>query len=1099
LSNSAVSIGELDTILRDGGNSDDSTLRIAAFFEKGKSVEYNTDFLKREFVTQYGRVEESGKGFAFTEVSPVHNVCAWFDERGISLAIGTTALNNIHKVTIPWDVAAGRIENLFNTGQYVTPEMLADALNNEHHELAGRLWNFYRDDMDFLPEEWDSEKGGYPEDEALIKSLIEDKDSRQAIIDRLESDVIQFSYDSNKSRWHDPVQLLADMNDLTISPKSVPNAEIILKTFKYFITQDEIDAQLTHGSSISEGKYRVLSFFLNNSAEYERVKFLKDEYGTGGGTHNAINGWSDHSPGNGITLKRGNIMEPAAKINIKWPAVARRIDTLIKDGRYMTRAELDGIESYEKIILARSVKDFYYDLPEEEYPQPFAKGLDFHYPHEEEWDAINEFLYYGAEFENTLEQMEYIFSNTATDDRYFDLRKEGFEGLTMFRDGEYTLFPGIENLPSPETAAERKIELPSNDNEVVIALDDYQPSNNFNKPQVPIVQLSIFDAMPQLPSVDEQRQRIDQSLREEAAEVQAASTVLENDIDAFLFVTSNENKARLYEQFADNPRSRAAANLVKEIYGDTLPFSLPQAIKRITELVELGLLDGIGDPYDLFDRVREELSDRGYTVAGNFVEDSINAFRAQVGYGEYTDVADYIVNNFQTENSERLTQLHFQPVGSFYEVIGDEARIAADALNLTLTPRNGEDLVGFPKHLLAENARKLTEAGYTAIVETAREAQAETPLEITPPPDFDTVAQTVYDRIISETNLNFHIGIADSRGALRRPVNDAIDLIIAKMREEEPSVYGDYFDDDTTDKLFDHVYRTAWDKRPQPEQPQQSPEIAAEQELVDAVDPEQFLRDHIIVGGINNSAIEPILESIPPQPTPPAQNFRITDEHLGEGGAKAKFRANIDAIRTLHNIETEKRNATPEEQEILSRYVGWGGLQQAFKTDDVAWAKEHSELRELEVGYIITPREYEDMRASTLTAFYTPPTVITAMWDTVQRMGFNKGNILEPSMGIGNFYGLIPQNLWQSKLYGVEIDGVTARIAKQLYPNANIQQTGFEKTEFSDAFFDLVLGNVPFGDFQVSDNRYRQGFSIHDYFFQKSLDKVRPGGNTDNR
>jgi hypothetical protein len=756
----------------------------------------------------------------------------------------------------------------------------------------------------------------------------------------------------------------------------------------------------------------------------------------------------------------------------------------------MSRSDLDGIENYEKIVLARSVKNFYYDLPEEEYPQPFAKELDFHYPHDKEWDAINDFLYNGADVENTLEQMEYIFANTSTDDRHFNSRKVGFERLSAFRDGEYTLFPGIDNLPSPEAAAERQIEPPSNDNEVVIALDDYQPSNNFNEAQVPIVQLSIFDAIPQLPSVDEQQQRINQSLREEAAEVLAASTVLENDIDTVLLGVSAENKARLYEQFADNPRSRAAANLVKEIYGGTLPFPLPQAIKRLEKLVELGLLDGIGDPYDLFDKVRGELSERGYAIAGNAVEDSINAFRTQVGHGGFADVADYIVNNFQTENTKNLTQLHLHLVGSFYEVTGDEVRIAADALNLTITHRNGEDLVGFPKHLLAENSRKLTEAGYTAIVETAREAQAETLAELAPLPDFDTVAQTVYDRIISETNLNFHIDTAESRGALRRPVNDAIDIIIAKMREEEPSVYGNYFDDDTADKLFDHVYRTAWDKRPQ-EQPQMTPEIAAEQELVDAVEPEKFLRDHIIIGGINHGAIEP---------TPLTQNFRITDEHLGEGGAKAKFRANIDAIRTLHNIETEKRNATPEEQEILSRYVGWGGLQQAFKTDDAAWAKEHNELRELEVGYIITPREYEDMRASTLTAFYTPPTVITAMWDTIQRMGFDKGNILEPSMGIGNFFGLIPQELWQSKLYGVEIDSITARIAKELYPKTTIQQKGFENTEFSDAFFDLAIGNIPFGNYGVSDKRYdKPDLMIHDYFLEKALDKVRPGGNTDNR
>ena len=222
---------------------------------------------------------------------------------------------------------------------------------------------------------------------------------------------------------------------------------------------------------------------------------------------------------------------------------------------------------------------------------------------------------------------------------------------------------------------------------------------------------------------------------------------------------------------------------------------------------------------------------------------------------------------------------------------------------------------------------------------------------------------------------------------------------------------------------------------------------------------------------------------------PPAQNFRITDEHLGEGGPKQKFACNIEAIRTLQAIETEGRSATPEEQTVLSQYVGWGGLADAFDPDKDSWAREYTQLKEL-----LTPEEYAAARASTLNAHYTSPTVIRAIYDAVEQMGFRTGNILEPSCGVGNFFGMLPESMAGSRLYGVELDSITGRIARQLYPEANITVAGFETTSQRD-FYDLAVGNVPFGNYKVNDKAYNQlGFSIHNYFFAKALDQVRPGG-----
>ena len=227
----------------------------------------------------------------------------------------------------------------------------------------------------------------------------------------------------------------------------------------------------------------------------------------------------------------------------------------------------------------------------------------------------------------------------------------------------------------------------------------------------------------------------------------------------------------------------------------------------------------------------------------------------------------------------------------------------------------------------------------------------------------------------------------------------------------------------------------------------------------------------------------------PEIPAPPARNFRITDEHLGEGGPKQKFACNIDAIRTLQAIEAEGRSATPEEQEILSQYVGWGGLADAFDPDKGSWAKEYKELKGL-----LSEDEYAAARASTLNAHYTSPTVIRAIYDAVEQMGFRTGNILEPSCGVGNFFGMLPESMQGSRLYGVELDSITGRIARQLYPEANITVAGFETTSQRD-FYDLAVGNVPFGNYKVNDKGYNQlGFSIHNYFFAKALDQVRPGG-----
>ena len=287
---------------------------------------------------------------------------------------------------------------------------------------------------------------------------------------------------------------------------------------------------------------------------------------------------------------------------------------------------------------------------------------------------------------------------------------------------------------------------------------------------------------------------------------------------------------------------------------------------------------------------------------------------------------------------------------------------------------------------------------------------------------------------------------------------------------------------------YDVVIQTLRTNEPEPPAPAAEPEKT----------PDEVLDEHPISIQVNGqwqtfpnakAAEEASYEEYKANLRRNAKNFRITDEHLGEGGPKAKFQANIEGIKLLKYLEETTAQATPEQQEVLSRYVGWGGLSDAFDLEKPAWALEYAQLKEL-----LTPEEYAAARSSTLNAHYTSPTVIQAIYEAVDRMGFETGNILEPSMGVGNFFGMLPEKMRNSRLYGVELDSISGRIAKQLYPKADITVAGFETTDRRD-FYDLAIGNVPFGQYQVRDKAYdKLNFSIHNYFFAKALDQVRPGG-----
>lgn len=475
-------------------------------------------------------------------------------------------------------------------------------------------------------------------------------------------------------------------------------------------------------------------------------------------------------------------------------------------------------------------------------------------------------------------------------------------------------------------------------------------------------------------------------------------------------------------------------------------------------------------------------------------------------------------------------------LGDFYEFYGEEAKIAAEKLNLTLASRNGKPMVGVPQHALEQYESKLKAAGYSLKLWEDVEAYTADMEEKERIENFRQFAKE-QDIPFSETYDNGEEEFDPYAADGGMSVEDFRKWRLLNRRDKEAIIEtnGDYWficDKDNYHKVLepieeDYNYIDTYEdylKYVSKRNPDYADYINSHipkllKDIADAEDVmskealeaerEKLLMELGAGGGYGesmaNSAAEKRLAYLDEALSNNRQtqdiglkadvgklhNFTITDSNLGTGGLKTKCAANIAAIKTLKQIEAENRNATPEEQEILSKYVGWGGMaQEVFSGNNEKWAKEHTELKEL-----LTDEEYAAAQGSTLNAHYTTPTVINAIYKALDNMGFKKGKILEPSMGVGNFFGCMPEKMKDSELYGVELDSITGRIAKQLYPNADIQIKGFEKTDFPDNFFDVAIGNVPFGSYGVADKRYdKENFLIHDYFFAKTLDKVANSG-----
>ncbi len=565
---SSITAEEVDAVLRDGGNESRSVLRIAAYFMKNKSPADNADFLRREYVAKYRHITEGGKGFRFGNDS----LAVWFKPNGITLGRGDSALRASDRVEVSWEQAAVRIRELLEAGQYISGDLLDEAIPNEHRELAERLLFLYRDDFrDFreMPEGWRSERGGFPDDARHVAEFLGDQGELgeySLLLERLAEDVAALSTepDAPKRFWHDPHRMLEDVRDAGIRPHAFPVREVRGLAAMRFITQDEVDAFLTKGSNIEASKYRIFSFFLQGHTPKEQADFIKNEYGNGGGSHalgGADDSWYDGLHGK-LKLTRGGLSEPYDTVELNWNAAAKRVGKLIAEGRYMTRADLDRIPEYERQTLAREVTSFYYGLPGD-IPRPYA---DSGYFDSASQKSVRELLDNPAKVEELLAAMNPILEGTHPDDRYYESRRTAFDSLTAFRDGSYTLFPGRNSLPMPEAAAKP---LPA-------------------APPAP-VQLSLFDfgltemvsaaPLPVLPGVEQQRTMIQANTQQDEQKQQPAitDTISQEEADALIgaAVENAESRVRIGQVFSENPRSREAAQVLRAIYAP-LAFTMPR-------------------------------------------------------------------------------------------------------------------------------------------------------------------------------------------------------------------------------------------------------------------------------------------------------------------------------------------------------------------------------------------------------------------------------------------------------------------------------------------------------------------------------------------
>ena len=1069
----------IDEVLCDGSLNPQSRLDICIEFSKNKSLADKSEFLKSLYGT-------SGKGF----VVDGRNVSAWWSEQGIRISYGNTANINTAQL-ISWEDAAKRIDELLDLGRYAPSSVLLQMRSYELKKAADAFWYMEKDlDYDEFPdlkdmfnEEWF--KGGFPDSTKRITEMLNNPEQLSelteitaALVERNKNeDIMRF-------RMYRPERVYKQLSDLQLERKTYTSQRLTDTAADRFITEDFIDKYF-----IDEGiyrKYDTAEFFREHTDRKERVDYLKKLHGTTyGGSHNYIHFQNSRK---GIEFSLGDYSKPYGKTLVKWNDLEKRITRLIDEDKYFTaedkeknipdllkEREQQRIRS-EQIAFVESVKD----MSDKEKAATLPKRIVY--------------------FVNTIDKYEKdIFANNGAS---MLLDANEFEVYDMLRD-EYDRYVIANAMKKVSGAAVSVYDRNGSYHfeEEISAIkcvsfekhgDTYELHEDEATAVSEILGLSVSDGAISFPAY----------ALEEYAEILSDNGYIyaihdadeENTVDKFLKSVSDDNKA-----FFEG--STLKAEIGREIYsGDEIYRHILNDILSFDE--NGGLSTGLAYDAEMVENLKKyaarygvEITSVNENIQTRISKMSDDEKESHIGYVEINldysrndlltddDMALYralIEERFEKENqpqqpfSEYLAELHKDdngsktvaliPLGDFYESYGEDAENAAQVLDIVLTSKQIEDnaykMCGFPKYILDEYANKLLYAGYDVVIadENRNSHRLLSADKIIPEQAQQTEEQTPEPGENAEILVGTELTIDDRKFVVDR-VNSDFNKVSLKDITFQNSTGFPIFRSESIDFVKSIIAEQA------------KPQLTAE---FQKAKPQR----------VQNTVVYPEI------PLSERHNFQITDDELGYGTPKEKFKRNVAAINLLHELEFEHRLATPEEQEILSQYVGWGGLADAFDETKENWSEEFKELYTT-----LSPDEYSQARASTLTAHFTPPVVIKAMYKALSNMGFTQSNILEPSCGIGNFMGLMPESMSESKMYGVEIDSITGRIAGQLYQKNSVAIQGYENSELPDSFFDVAIGNVPFGDFKLLDKKYnKHNFLIHDYFFAKTLDKVRPGG-----
>lgn len=1047
---------DIDDVLRLASNSDHTRMNVAAAFQKQKPMDEIVSLLQKEYHGGAGLKSERGE------------FSVWYAEDGIHLAKGRTARYSKSAQVISWEAAAERIGQLMDEGKYATNVELAEAELHERTQLSHKLWYLRGDLSDEAREQnilgtlSDYRRGGFPDGTTRLAEGLKDPAFRQTVAAEFSAYMEAYKADRSIMRfnYHKPVEMWNALQDLDLPRREYASDMAEVPKVGMFITDDEIDATLTRGSNVEGGKGRIYTYLTGSHNSKEKADFLKNEYGQGGSSH-AVSGqgWIDSS-GKGIRLQKPE----CANVELNWNKTLARFENIIRNGRYFTpeeQAKYDEMQTREGQF--RRSYNAYNDLKHDHRDDiVLFKVGDFYEMYGEDAKIAAEVLdvklssraiqgagrvdLCGIPAFNVEQATEKLRAEHAVTVGEFDALQNRYTIRS------YGVLPAVEGL-SQEA-----------ENELVSVTEAQNETPN-ETVEAPVVSREITQA-----EIDEALQRWN------------------GDI---------ESKRAVVRYMAEHARERdTAAWLSKEYGGDVskplhitvagtdidYEMSWAKVQRRVAQLIrddkfytqeEYDRLDDV-DPI----AIRENLAERGI-VNGELVDPEAldrDPFIQQVvaDVESLAESVEALEAEREAKRSEAIAKLT------------DEQQTIVEAMNVAGyvyqhdVGYSGEPIVfyantdSYPISFASwddaynwiDNAELKLEPGLRDKVQSV--------LHPDEPPRM-TDAEFAAEHLISREST-FEI---DGR----RFVVDSVNLDFGSVSLQDVT-----FQNATGFPIFRSESIEFMRRLVEISEAQRTAELPTEPKFESETVAFYSAEDNHLPYDVEIRTIKAV-EPEPPAPKPELHNFQITDDHLGEGGAKAKFRMNMDAINLLKELEFDGRQATPEEQEVLAKYVGWGGLADAFDETKDNWKNEFAELYAT-----LSPEEYAAARSSTLNAHYTSPTVIKAIYEAVGNMGFETGNILEPSMGVGNFFGCLPEAMQNSKLYGVELDSITGRIAKQLYPKADITIAGFETTDRRD-FYDLAIGNVPFGQYQVNDRAYNKlGFSIHDYFFAKALDQVRPGG-----